>query len=117
MDVGRGRQPFEPFEPFEPLRAPRKISGGTGKGLPSGVRACASFGSVFNIKAVAALCRLARGAILGGPWGAVFGGAPLMADISVYARLRGMRPNLRPATYWKLWTSVGGDSLLSLLSL
>ena len=60
-------------------------------------------------KAVAALCRLARGAILGGPWGAVLGGAPLMADISVYARLRGMRPNLRPATYWKFWTSVGGE--------
>ena len=110
MDVGRGRQPFEPFEPFEPLRAPRKISGGTGKGVPSGVRACASFGSVFNIKAVAALCRLARGAILGGPWGAVLGGASLMADICVYARLRGMRPNLRPATYWKLWTSVGGKA-------
>ena len=34
------------------------------------------------------------GAILGGPWGAVLGGAPLTADISVYARLRGMRPNL-----------------------
>ena len=49
--------------------------------------------------------------------GAVLGGSPLMADISVYARLRGMRPNLRPATYWKLWTSVGGESLLSLLSL
>ena len=31
-----------------------------------------------------------------------------MAEISVYARLRGMRPNLLPATYWKLWTSVGG---------
>ena len=30
--------------------------------------------------------------------GAVLGGSPLMADISVYARLRGMRPNLRPAT-------------------
>ena len=90
--------------------APRNISGGTGKGLPSGVRACASFGSVFNIKAVAALCTLARGAILGGPWGAILGGAPLMADISVYARLRGMRPNLRPATYWKLWTSVGGKA-------
>ena len=141
MDVGRGGKPFEPFEPFEgppdlssdllevengPPNL-RKISGGTGKGLPSGVRACASFGSVFNIKAVAALCKgghirgwggrfgwgsalctLARGAILGGPWGAILGGAPLMADISVYARLRGMRPNLRPATYWKLWTSVGG---------
>ena len=40
-----------------------------------------------------------------------------MADISVNARLRGMRPNLRPATYWKLWTSVGGESPLSLLSL
>ena len=51
-DVGRGGKPFEPFEPFEPLKAPRKISGGTGKGLPSGFRACASFGSVFNIKAV-----------------------------------------------------------------
>ena len=50
------------------------------------------------------------GAILGGPWGAVFGGAPLTADISVYARLRGMRPNLRSATYWKLWTSVGGKA-------
>ena len=62
----------------------------------------------LQYQAVAALCRLARGAILGGPWGAVLGGAPLMADISVYARLRGMRPNLRPATYWKLWTSVGG---------
>ena len=36
--------------------------------------------------------------------GAVLGGSPLMADISVYARLRGMRPNLRPATYWKFWT-------------
>ena len=51
--------------------------------------------------------------------GAVLGGSPLMADISVYARLRGMRPNLRPATYWpnlrpatywKLWTSVGGKA-------
>ena len=31
-----------------------------------------------------------------------------MAVIRVYARLRGMRPNLRPATYWKFWTSVGG---------
>ena len=61
--------------------------------------------------------QIGTGAILGGLWGAVLGGAPLMADISVYARLRGMRPNLRPATYWKLWTSVGGDSLLSLLSL
>ena len=88
--------------------APRKISGGTGKGLPSGDRACASFGSVFNIKAVAALCRLARGGHIRGPWGAVLGGAPLMADISVYGRLREMRPNLRPATYWKLWTLVGG---------
>ena len=61
-------EPFETFEPFEPLRAPPENFGGTGKGLPSGVRACASFGSVFNIKAVAALCRLARGAILGGPF-------------------------------------------------
>ena len=42
--------------------------------------------------------------------GAVLGGAPLMADISLYARLRGMRPILRPATYWKLWTSVGGKA-------
>ena len=50
------------------------------------------------------------GAILGGPWGAVLGGASLMADICVYARLRGMRPNLRAATYWKLWTSVGGKA-------
>ena len=50
------------------------------------------------------------GHLLGGPWGAVLGGAPLMADISLYARLRGMRPILRPATYWKLWTSVGGKA-------
>ena len=62
----------------------------------------------LQYQAVAALCRLARGAILGGPWGAVLGGAPLMAEISVYARLGEMRPNLRPATYWKLWTLVGG---------
>ena len=32
--------------------------------------------------------QIGTGAILGGPWGAVLGGAPLMADISVYARLR-----------------------------
>ena len=110
MDVGRGGKPFEPFEPFEPLRAPPENFGRDWKGPALRSPACASFGSVFNIKAVAALCRLARGAILGGPWGAVLGGAPLMADISVYARLRGMRPNLRPATYWKLWTSVGGKA-------
>ena len=84
---GKPFEPFQPFEPFEPLRAPRKISGGTGKGLPSGVRACASFGSVFNIKAVAALCRLARGGHIRGAVRAVLGGAPLMADISVYAGL------------------------------
>ena len=114
MDVGRGGKPFEPFEP---LRASPENFGRDWKAPSLRSPACASFGSVFNIKAVAALCRLARGAILGGPWGAVLGGAPLMADISVYARLRGMRPNLRPATYWKLWTSVGGESLLSLLSL
>ena len=54
--------------------------------------------------------QIGRGAILGRPWGAVLGGASLMADICVYARLRGMRPNLRAATYWKLWTSVGGKA-------
>ena len=94
VDVGRGGKPFEPFEPFEPLRAPPENFGRDWKGPSLRSPACASFGSVFNIKAVAALCRLAWGAILGGPWGAVLGGAPLMADISVYARIRGMRPNL-----------------------
>ena len=54
--------------------------------------------------------QIGTGGHIRGPWGAVLGGAPLMADISVYARLRGMRPNLRPATYWKLWTSVGGKA-------
>ena len=61
--------------------------------------------------------QIGTGGHIRGAVGGVLGGAPLMADISVYARLSGMRPNLRPATYGKLWTSVGGESRLSLLSL
>ena len=61
--------------------------------------------------------QIGTGGHIRGAVGAVLGGASLMVDICLYARLRGMRPNLRPATYWKLWTSVGGESLLSLLSL
>ena len=107
-------EPFETFEPFEPLRAPPENFGRDWKG-PSLRSPC---------MCVVRLCLQYQGR--GGPLqigtgghirGAVLGGSPLMADISVYARLRGMRPNLRPATYWKLWTSVGGESLLSLLSL
>ena len=45
----------------------------------------------LQYQAVAALCRLAMGGHIRGAVGAVLGGAPLMADISVYARLRGMR--------------------------
>ena len=54
--------------------------------------------------------QIGTGGHIRGAVGGHFGGAPLMADISVYERLRGMRPNLRPATYWKLWTSVGGKA-------
>ena len=100
-------EPFETFEPFEPLRAPPENFGRAWKG-PSLRSPC---------MCVVRLCLQYQGR--GGPLqigtgghirGAVLGGSPLMADISVYARLRGMRPNLRPATYWKLWTSVGGKA-------
>ena len=37
--------------------------------------------------------QIGTGGHIRGAVGAVLGGAPLMADISVYARLRGMRPN------------------------
>ena len=53
---------------------------------------------------------IGTGGHIRGAVGAVLGGAPFMAEISVYAGLRGMRPNLQPATYWKLWTLVRGKA-------
>ena len=54
--------------------------------------------------------QIGTGGHIRGAVGGRFWWGSLTADISVYARLRGMRPNLRPATYWKLWTSVGGKA-------
>ena len=66
--------------------------------------------------------QIGTGGHIGGPWGAVLGGAPLMVDISVYARLRGMRRTYDQRPTGSCGRRYGGKpfeplSLLSLLSL
>ena len=53
--------------------------------------------------------QIGTGGHIRGAVGGRFGWGSLNA-FAQRIRLRGMRPNLRPATYCKLWTSVGGKA-------